>query len=68
MKNMLRSLKNKALALHDDQQGASLIEYVLIIAVVALPLLGVIIWFRDEIRDWVVEAMDEVDDKRDMDP
>ena len=39
--------------LHRDEQGADMVEYILMIAAVALPLLAVIIWFRDEIWDMV---------------
>ena len=35
----------KLRALHRDEQGADMVEYILIVAAVALPLLAVIIWF-----------------------
>jgi Flp pilus assembly pilin Flp len=43
-------------ALHRDEKGADMVEYVLIVAAVALPLLAVIIWFWKDISKWVGEA------------
>lgn len=47
-------------SLHRDEQGADLVEYILIVAAIALPLLGVIIWFKDDISEWIGESYDEV--------
>ena len=55
---MIRILINRAGAklrrLHHDEQGADMIEYILIVAAVALPLLGVIIWFWKDIKEMVM--------------
>ncbi len=56
----LKTAGRKLKALHDDEQGADLIEYILIIAAIALPLLGVIIWFKDDIGQWIGESYEEV--------
>ena len=45
-------LKRELLALHRDEKGADMIEYVLIIAAVALPVLGIIVWFWQDIQEW----------------
>ncbi len=45
---MLKKLQ----ALHRDEQGADMLEYILIIAAVALPLLAVIIWYFEDISKW----------------
>ena len=41
---------------HKDENGADMVEYILIIAAVGLPLLAVIIWFWQDISkavdDW----------------
>jgi Flp pilus assembly pilin Flp len=50
---MLKWISRKAQAMHRDEQGADMVEYVLIIAAVALPLLAVIIWFWKDIDDWI---------------
>ena len=39
--------------LHRDEQGAEKVEYLLILAAVALPLLGVLIYYRNELSDWI---------------
>ena len=46
---MLREIGTKLKALHTDEQGADMVEYILIVAAIALPLLGVIIWFWHDI-------------------
>jgi Flp pilus assembly pilin Flp len=56
---MIKHMGRMVKKLHHDEQGADLIEYILIIAAVALPLLGVIIWYRKDIQDWVQENYDE---------
>ena len=46
---MLKWISRKVEALHTDEQGADMVEYVLIVAAIALPLLAVIIWFWKDI-------------------
>jgi Flp pilus assembly pilin Flp len=41
--------------LHRDERGAEGLEKLLIIAAVVLPLLGLLIIFRNEIREWVTQ-------------
>ena len=50
---MMKWIGKKIKALHRDEQGADMVEYVLIVAAVALPLLAVIIWFWKDISGWV---------------
>ncbi len=57
---MLKKLKSKILAFHRDQQGADMVEYILIIAAIALPLLAIVIIFRNEIKDWMYELFGNV--------
>ncbi|MBC6943556.1 MAG: hypothetical protein DWB45_12660 [Xanthomonadales bacterium] len=47
-------------ALHRDERGAEGLEKVLIIAAVALPLLGLLIAYRKEINRWVNDTWGEV--------
>ena len=49
---MLRRLGERIKALHRDEQGADMLEYILIVAAVALPLLAVVIWFWKDIAAW----------------
>ena len=57
---MLKTLKSKLSALHRDEQGADMIEYILIIAAIGLPLLAVIIWFRKDIAEWIKEQYENI--------
>jgi Flp pilus assembly pilin Flp len=38
---------------HRDERGAEGLEKILILAAVALPLLGLLIFFRDELGNWL---------------
>jgi len=51
---MIRGLWDRLKQLERDETGAQGLEVLLIIAAVVLPLLGLLIIFRNEIRDWVV--------------
>lgn len=42
--------------LHRDEAGSQGLEKLLIVAAVVLPLLGLLIIFRNEIKDWVVQV------------
>ncbi len=57
---MLKQLARKMKALHNDEQGASMVEYALIIAAVALPVLAVVLWYRNEIAVWAKEKWEVV--------
>lgn len=46
MKNLLRRL-------HADEQGANMVEYVLVVAAITLPILALVIIFRDKIFETV---------------
>jgi Flp pilus assembly pilin Flp len=46
--------------LHRDESGAEMLEYILLVAVVALPLVGLLIWFRSDITTWVKGVWDDV--------
>jgi Flp pilus assembly pilin Flp len=59
MRYVMESLKR----LHRDERGAEGLEKLLIIAAIVLPLLGLLIIFRDKIKDWVVEIWEEATDK-----
>ena len=57
---MVRRTGRMLRALYADEQGADMVEYVLIIAAVALPLLAVIIWFWKDISNWVSDAYNNI--------
>ena len=43
-----------------EEHGAEGLEKLLIIAVIVLPLLAVLIWYRDDIREWIKERWEEL--------
>jgi len=48
--------------LHADERGAEGLEKILIIAAIVLPLLGLLIIFRDAVKDWVGRVWTETID------
>lgn len=50
MKMLARRLK----ALHRDERGADMVEYILIVAAIGLPLLGFIIYFWKDVKQWAL--------------
>jgi Flp pilus assembly pilin Flp len=48
--------------IHRDQQGATMVEWVLIIAAIVVPFLGVVIYYSGEIRDWLGSQWGEIRD------
>ena len=61
VQRIVRSLKR----LHGDERGAEGLEKLLIIAAIVLPLLGLLIIFRDAIKDWVSSIWEEARGKAD---
>ena len=55
MRYVMDSLKR----LHRDERGAEGLEKLLIIAAIVLPLLGILILFRNEIKEWVVNIWED---------
>ena len=50
---LIRRAKAALLKLHRDEHGAEGIEKLLILAAIALPLLGLLLFFRNELWGWV---------------
>jgi len=57
---MLRKVRQSVMRLHRDERGADMVEYVLIIAAIALPLLAVVIIFWDNIKEWMYDETQKV--------
>lgn len=53
MKKKLKQVGATLGRLHRDEGGAEMLETLLIIAAIVLPLLGLLIWFRNDIGNWV---------------
>jgi Flp pilus assembly pilin Flp len=49
MRGIITQLKR----LHRDERGAEGLEKLLIICAIVLPLLGALIWYRNDLKDWV---------------
>jgi len=55
-KRMINTLKR----VHHDDRGAEGMEKLLILGVIILPLLGILIFFKDEIGRWLEGNWEEV--------
>jgi Flp pilus assembly pilin Flp len=68
MNAMVDKVKGMLRALHRDEGGADMVEYILVIAAIALPLLAVIIWFWKDISQWAGELWDKAKGREGMSP
>jgi Flp pilus assembly pilin Flp len=59
MKQLTRRIKRGLAALHRDEGGADMVEYILVMAAIALPIVAIVIWFRDDIADWAKGLWEE---------
>ena len=50
--NKLRQIKKSLRALHDDTSGAMSVEKILILALIAVPILIILLAFRVQIVNW----------------
>ena len=57
---MLKRIGRRVLALHRDEGGADMVEYILVIAAIALPLVAILLIFRDKIWAWVGEQWENI--------
>ena len=63
---MIRGAMEGLRRLHRDEAGSQGLEKLLILAAVVLPLLGLLIIFRNELREWVVQVWKDVRQKADQ--
>ncbi len=68
MNTMVNKVRSMLRALHRDEGGADMVEYILVIAAIALPLLAVIIWFWKDISQWAGELWDKAKGREGMSP
>ena len=60
LRRLIQAPARLAHRIHRDEQGAEGLEKLLIIAAVVLPLLGLLIFFRNEMGEWVSDLWEEV--------
>jgi hypothetical protein len=56
----MKKLWNLVKRIHHDDRGAEGLEKLLIIAAIVLPLLAILIFFRDWITEWVQGEAEDV--------
>ncbi len=64
----MKGLWKTAKRLHSDQRGAVGLETLLIIAAIVLPLLGALLYFKDEIISWASSSFDAIRGEAGDDP
>ncbi len=60
---MLKRIGRRISALNRDEQGADMVEYILVIAAIALPLVAILLIFRDRIWAWVNKLWEDITSK-----
>lgn len=68
LKRMTKRAARTLRALHRDEQGAEMLEYVLVFAAIALPLLGVVIYFWKDISRWAGDLWEGAKAGEETDP
>jgi Flp pilus assembly pilin Flp len=53
MKSLWKSAGRLLRRVYRDEQGANMVEYILIIAAVALPILAILLLYRNDLMEWV---------------
>ncbi|MCG3180085.1 MAG: hypothetical protein BIFFINMI_02439 [Phycisphaerae bacterium] len=56
---MLSRVKRTLVRFLNDDGGDVKIEYLLLLAVIALPLLGLLIWYRDDLGKWLGQKWEQ---------
>jgi|GEM_PF-1019709 len=67
MKQTLSNIKQGILDIWNDEEGAQMVEKILIVAAISIPLLGLLLFFSDDIKEWVSDRWGDVKDKSDSD-
>ena len=60
MKRFVERMGKGLSALHRDEQGADMVEYILIVAAIALPLMGFIVYFWGDIKTWALGLFEQI--------
>lgn len=62
----LTRAKDAMIRLYRCEKGAEGLEKLLIVGAIVIPLLGLLIFFRNEIREWTTGAWEDVRDESDQ--
>ena len=65
---MLTRIKDSLIRLHRSEQGAEGLEKLLIVGAIVLPLLLVLVLFRNKIAEWVTGKWNDVQGDADTAP
>ncbi len=68
MVKALKKFGRTAKALYRDEQGADMIEYILVLAAIALPILAVVLWFGRDIGQWAKSLWESGKSREGTDP
>lgn len=60
MKLSTSAIRSALKHIHEDEQGAEGAEKVLIIAAIVLPLLAILLFFKDAITEWLKSQWDAI--------
>lgn len=60
MQSRIRQIARLLTQLHESEQGAEGLEKILIMAAIVLPLLGVLLIFRNSIQSWVSSSWESM--------
>lgn len=60
MTSAMRRIVQQAKALHKDERGADMVEYILIVAALALPILGFVVYFWKDIKEFSLDLWEDV--------
>ena len=58
--SMWSKLRRGLIAFHNDEKGADMVEYILIVAAIALPLMAVAIYFWKQVKTKVYDWWNQI--------
>jgi hypothetical protein len=61
----IKKSRGALVRLYQCDRGAEGLEKLLIVGAIVLPLLGVLVFFRNELKDWVTQIWEERKDQAD---
>lgn len=65
---MLTKFRKALVRLHRDEQGAEGLEKLLLLAALILPLLGILVFYGGDLKDWLNGKWSDVKSDNTLDP